>query len=159
MITTDKIDQTVQTLFEKYPNTEKIFTADKPPQNLPVKVLKKFKSYSPQHETIALGAIYVILGFITLGFIITNQALHYRLQNGFMALPKSGHVPLQKITHLKAEHRLNHPCYKGSNPGPAFWVNNQEIGWTQVLMVMSDEDEAFLIDLFNQLTPHTHLSV
>jgi hypothetical protein len=153
MITIENLDHTIQTLLKKYPNTEKIFTPDKPPQNLSVKTLKKFKSYVPQQETIKLGAIYVILGFITLGFVITHNALHYRLQNGFMALPKSGHLPLKEITHLKAEHRFSHPCYKGSNPGPAFWVNNQEIGWTQVLMVMSDEDEAFLIDLFNHLTP------
>lgn len=153
MLTPEKIDQTIQGLIEKYPNTEGIFTAEKPPQNLRINVLKKFKHYTPQNETIKLGAIYVILGFINIGLLITNHAVHYRLQNGFMGLLKSGHIPLQQITHLHAEHRSYHPCYKGGNPGPAFWINNEEIGWTQVLMVMSDDDEAFLIDLFNQLNP------
>lgn len=151
MLTPDKIEQTTQTLFEKYPNTEKIFTADRPPENLSVNVLEKFKAYNPKKETIKLGAIYVILKFFTLGILITDQALHYRLQNGVIALIKSGHIPLQDIVHLYAKNRLTHPCYKGGNPGPAFWVNRKEIGWTQILMVMCDDDEAFLIDLFNQL--------
>ena len=156
MITADTLDQTIQNLLAKYPNTKKIFTADKPPQNLNVKVLRKFKSYSPQQETIQLGAIYVVLGFITIGLLITDKAIHHRLQMGWMGLPKSGHVLLSDITHTHAEHRTYQSCYKGGNPGPAFWINNQEIGWTQVLMVMSDEDEAFLIDLFNRLNPNVY---
>lgn len=157
MSISQQIDAVIQALCEKYPNTEKVFTAEKPPQNLSVKALKKFKTYHPQKETIKLGMISVILGFINLGILITDHAIHYRLQRGFMGLIKSGSIALDNITHLHAEHQSYHPCYKGGNPGPAFWVNNTEIGWTQILMVMSDDDEALLIDLFNQLDPSRNL--
>lgn len=152
MIPEKKLSDFVTTLKKNHPQTQKIYVDDPLPDKIYYCICKKFQHIDYTREKILFAGIYPILfNLFTLGIVLTDRAIHYRLQRGFMAMLKSEYIPLLDIQSISAQYKLAQDSYQGGNPGPAFFVNEKEIGWTQMLMVMSQADVDCLMDLFNNM--------
>ena len=148
---TQKLDTIISVTIAKHPDVRKVYTGDGVPDKIVSRIIRKFSPIDPSAEEIKLAAVYPVLWIFTLGIVITDRNVYYKLMQGYAGLTKSGRYAFNDIEALRAEHKVSHACHQGGNPGPVFRINGVELGWLQPLMMMSEEDEDCLIEVFNRL--------
>ncbi len=144
-IKNNEIMSIIKSLLDKYPDYKKTWINGNIPEYYKDKLMKKMPNLNLNNETPIFAGIYGPRKKINYAVIITNKNFHYRLAKGMMKFAKSNVIPINSIYTIEAEHSSI------DIGGPIIKVNNNMIGFMQVLFQMSDDDEQILIELLNEI--------